>query len=213
MIMTISLIDTLQYWIQSAGGLGVFAASIVEEVISLIPSSMVQTGAGVFLLGGQSVSFISVIKLIIQISLPAALGVTIGSLPYVWLARKYGILFVERYGKWVGVAVDDIKSLEQRLAKTAWDDVVFVLMRAFPVIPSVALAVYGGMVEMSWWRYSILSFIGVFIRATGLGVVGWFFGNRINTVSSGIGLFENLGLFIAIFLIGWFLIVRKKNKK
>jgi membrane protein DedA with SNARE-associated domain len=210
--MMMSLIQLLQHWIQSAGGLGVFAASIVEEIISLIPSSMVQTGAGVFLLGGQSVSLVTIIKLIVQISLPAALGVTLGSLPYVWLARKYGIMFVERYGKWVGVAVTDIKNLEQRLAKTAWDDIVFVLMRAFPVIPSVALAVYGGMVEMSWWRYSILSFVGVFIRATGLGIVGWFFGNRIDAVSSGVGLFENLGLLVAVFLIIGFLLARKSKK-
>jgi membrane protein DedA with SNARE-associated domain len=211
--MTMSLIHILQQWIQAAGAWGVFAASIVEEVISLIPSSMVQTGAGVFLMGGQPLSLVSIIKLLLQISLPAAFGVTIGSLPYVWLARRYGIVFVERYGKWVGVAVTDIKELEQRLAKTAWDDVVFVLMRAFPVIPSVALAVYGGMVEMSWWRYSILSFIGVFIRATGLGIVGWFFGSRIDTISSGVGLFENIGLLVLVLCVAGFLLVRKKSNK
>lgn len=208
-------IQTLQHWIQIAGGFGVFAASIVEELISLIPSSMVQMAAGIFIMGGDHISIGSILKLIVQISVPAALGVTLGSLPYVWLARKYGIKMIDRWGKWIGVTVDDIKKLEQKLDQTAWDDVLFVGMRAFPVIPSVALAVYGGIVEMSWVRYMSLSFIGVFIRATGLGIVGWLFGNQIDTVSSGVGALENIGMIVAgiliISLIFWSKSRTKKN--
>lgn len=207
-------IHTLQHWIQIAGGFGVFAASIVEEVISLIPSSLVQMGAGIFIMGGDPVSFASVIKLIVQISIPAALGVTIGSLPYVWLARKYGIKIIDRWGKWIGVKVTDIQQLEKTLEKTPWDDVLFVGMRAFPVIPSVALAVYGGIIEMSWTRYIILSCIGVFIRATGLGILGWFFGNSLDSVSSGIGRFENIGFLIIILLtVTWILWTKKAKNK
>lgn len=207
-------IHTLQHWIQVAGGLGVFAASIVEEVISLIPSSLVQMGAGIFIMGGDPISVASVIKLILQISIPAALGVTIGSLPYVWLARKYGIKIIDRWGKWIGVTVDDIKNLEQKLEQTAWDDVLFVGMRAFPVIPSVALAIYGGIIEMSWMRYIVLSFIGVFIRATGLGILGWFFGSSLDSVSSGIGRFENIGFLIIILLtVTWILWTKKAKNK
>ncbi len=207
-------IHTLQHWIQIAGGFGVFAASIVEEVISLIPSSLVQMGAGIFIMGGDPVSFASIIKLIVQISIPAALGVTIGSLPYVWLARKYGIKIIDRWGKWIGVKVADIQQLEKTLEKTPWDDVLFVGMRAFPVIPSVALAVYGGIIEMSWTRYIILSCIGVFIRATGLGILGWFFGNSLDSVSSGIGRFENIGFLIIILLtVTWILWTKKAKNK
>lgn len=209
-------IQTLQHWIQAAGGLGVFGASIIEEVISLIPSSLVQMGAGIFIMNGDPVNIVSILKLIFQISIPAALGVTIGSLPYVWLARKFGIKMVDRWGKWVGVSVSDIKELEEKLAKTSWDDVAFVGMRAFPIIPSVALAIYGGMIEMSWWRYMVLSFIGVFIRATGLGIAGWLFGNTIDSVSSDIGRLENIGLIvigICVISLIWMIKRRKKVNK
>jgi membrane protein DedA with SNARE-associated domain len=208
-------IHSLQQWIAAAGGFGVFGASIVEEVVSLIPSSMVQMAAGIFIMNGDPVNALSILKLIFQISIPAALGVTIGSLPYVWLARKFGIKMIDRWGKWIGVSVADIRELEEKLAKTSWDDVAFVGMRAFPIIPSVALAVYGGMVEMSWWRYITLSFIGVFIRATGLGIAGWLFGNTIDTVSSDIGRLENIGLVvIGIFILSfiWFIRRRKVQK-
>jgi membrane protein DedA with SNARE-associated domain len=206
-------IQTLQHWIQIAGGFGVFAASIVEELISLIPSSMVQMAAGIFIMGGDHISIGSILKLIVQISVPAALGVTLGSLPYVWLARKYGIKMIDRWGKWIGVKVQDIKDLEKKLENTPWDDVLFVGMRAFPVIPSVALAVYGGIIEMSWTRYVILSFIGVFIRATGLGIVGWLFGNQIDTVSSGMGTLENIGMVTIGVLIASFIIWSKSRTK
>lgn len=209
-------IHSLQQWIAAAGGLGVFAASIVEEVFSLIPSSVVQMGAGIFIMNGDPVNIVSILKLIFQISIPAAFGVTIGSLPYVWLARKFGIKMVDRWGKWVGVSVSDIKELEEKLAKTSWDDVAFVGMRAFPIIPSVALAIYGGMIEMSWWRYMVLSFIGVFIRATGLGIAGWLFGNTIDSVSSDIGRLENIGLIvigICVISLIWMIKRRKKVNK
>lgn len=198
-------IHTLSGWIQTAGAFGVFGASIIEEIISLIPSSLVQTGAGIFIMNGTPVSIAAILKLLLQISLPAALGVTIGSLPYVWLARKFGIKMIDRWGKWIGVTVHDVKAFEEKLDKTAWDDVVFVGMRAFPVIPSVVLAIYGGIIEMSWWKYMTLSFIGVFIRATGLGIAGWLFGNTIDSVSVSVSGFENFGLFIIIILtISWF---------
>lgn len=207
-------IHTLQHWIQIAGGFGVFAASIVEEVISLIPSSLVQMGAGIFIMGGDPISITSIVKLIIQISIPAAIGVTLGSLPYVWLARKYGIKIIDRWGKWIGVTIADIHRLEKTLEKTPWDDVLFVGMRAFPVIPSVALAIYGGIIEMSWTKYIALSFVGVFIRATGLGIFGWFFGNSLDSVSSGIGRFENIGLLIIILLtVAWIVWTKKTKQK
>ena len=206
-----TIIDVLQTWIQHAGAWGVFGAPMVEEVISLIPSSIVQTGAGAFLLSGSPFDIIHIIKLIFSVSIPAALGVTLGSLPYVWIARKYGISMIDRWGKWVGVSLADLRKLETKLSQTAWDDVLFVGMRAFPVIPSVALAVYGGIIEMSWWRYSILSFIGVFIRATGLGIVGWLLGNAAGKLGDTFGSFEKIGLIIVVIIFGAYLFWYKKK--
>ncbi len=206
-------IQTLQHWIQIAGGFGVFGASIAEELISPIPSSLVQMAAGIFIMNGSHVTIPAILKLIFQISLPAALGVVIGSLPYVWLARKFGIRIIDRWGKWIGVTVSDVKELEIKLAKTPWDDVAFVGARAFPVIPSVALAIYAGIIEMSWWRYMGLSFIGVFIRATGLGILGWFFGNSIDSISSGVGRLESIGLLVVASLcIIWWVWTKRKKK-
>ncbi len=206
-------VNTLQHWIQAAGGFGVFFASLAEEAISLIPSSAVQTGAGVFIMAGESFGFAGILKLILQVSIPSAIGVTLGSLPYVWLARKYGIKIIERWGKWIGVTLDDLHKLESKFSKTAWDDLLFVGMRAFPVIPSIALAIYGGIIEMSWKQYIVLSFLGVFIRATALGAVGWLFGNGVRSATSRVEFFEMFGLIVALVLLVSFLFWNKKQAK
>ncbi|MEI8223997.1 MAG: VTT domain-containing protein [bacterium] len=186
-----SIIAVLQHWIQVAGGLGVFGASVFEEVFSIIPSSVVQTAAGIFIMAGLPINVMSVLKLIVQVAIPSALGVTVGSLVYVWLARKFGILLIEKHGKWIGVSMGHIRKLEKKLENSKWDDVVFVFLRAFPAVPAVALAVYAGILEMPWKKYMVLTFIGVFIRATLLGFMGWMFrdsftylNDRVSTIAT-----------------------------
>jgi membrane protein DedA with SNARE-associated domain len=207
-----SLITFIFEGITLAGGWGVFLASILEEIFSPIPSSLVQMGSGAILLFGQSFSLITVGKLLLEVSLPSALGVTIGSLPYVWLARKYGIRIIEKWGRWIGITMQDIHQLENKFSRTWWDDVVFVGLRAFPAVPSVALALYGGIMNMSWMRYVTLTATGVFIRATALGAMGWIFGKVLDDVSARVDHMELWGLgFMILLFIGW--VGYKKMKK
>lgn len=199
-----SLITFIFHSITLAGGWGVFLASLLEEIISPIPSSLVQMGGGAILLFGQNLSLATLLKLILEVSIPSALGVTIGSLPYVWLARKYGVRIIEKWGTWIGITMQDLHELENKFSRTWWDDVVFVGLRAFPAVPSVALALYGGIMNMSWTRYMILTAIGVFIRASALGAMGWVFGTVLDDVSARVDHMElwGLGLMVLLF-VGW----------
>lgn len=207
-----SLITFIFHGITLAGGWGVFLASLLEEIISPIPSSLVQMGGGALLLFGQPLSLVTIVKLFLEVSLPSAIGVTLGSLPYVWLARKYGVRIVEKWGKWVGITLQDIHQLEKKFSHTWWDDVIFVGLRAFPAVPSVALALYGGIMNMSWMRYMILTALGVFIRASVLGAIGWVFGTVLDDVSTQVDHMELWGLGIIIIgIIGW--IIFKKVKR
>lgn len=207
------LIPLIQHWIGAYGFLGVFGAAILEEVISPIPSALVQGVAGVILFAGVALSPASIGHFLWTVSFASALGVTIGSLPYVWLARKIGLLLVEKYGKWIGVTHADIEKLRLKLEKTKWDSALFVGLRAFPLVPSVALAVYGGITEMNIFKYMALSMIGVFIRATVIGAIGWFAGNEISVITAGVSRLENLGLIVIIFIGASWWIWKKKQKK
>lgn len=195
MISLDSFIPTIQYYIENYGGLGVFVASIIEEIIPPIPSALVQGLGGLLIFANDPFSAYSFLQLLVLVSTTAALGVTIGSLPYVFLARKYGIQIIERYGKYLGTNISDWHKLEQRLNKNKYDEFAFIVLRAFPVVPAIVLAIYGGVIEMPLWKYLTLSFIGVFMRATILGLCGWLLGREIlENISHIIDLLEKIGL-------------------
>jgi membrane protein DedA with SNARE-associated domain len=82
------------------GPLGVFIASIIEEVIAPIPSTLVIMGTSFIVLKGAVISIDAFLKLFLNIVLPASLGVTIGSL------FVYGIAYLQVSPFWsVGVNI------------------------------------------------------------------------------------------------------------
>ncbi len=205
------MITLAQSWIGAHGFLGVFGASLLEELVSVIPSSIVQGAAGTILFLGVPFSLATFFEFLWKVSFASALGVSLGSLPYVWASRFFGLRIIDRYGSWIGVSHEDINKLEARLQNSRYDEIIFTLLRAVPLFPSIAFAVYGGIVEMNIVKYMLLSFVGVFIRATALGLVGWLVGN---TVSGGIDVLEKIGIImIVVCTVFWvFLHKRKKTK-
>lgn len=198
-----SLLQTILSWVGHAGAWGVFGASFIEELVSVIPSSMVQLGSGAALMHGHVFNLASFLRLFSMVVIPASFGVMIGSIPYVWISRKWGIHIIDRWGRYIGVSRDDIEKLKNKLNGTIADDVVFTLLRAFPVLPSVALAIYGGIIHMSWSRYLITTFLGVCIRATVLASVGWLFASQSSQVIKFFSQVEHVGLVLVVIIVGY----------
>jgi len=174
-----NFIPTLEYYIAHYGALGVFFASIIEEVIPPIPSAFVQGLGGLLIMLNEPFSLLGILKLMLLVSIPAALGVCIGSLPYWYIAQKYGVELVEKYGKYLGTNINDWHRLQAKLEKNNSDEYLFIGLRAFPAVPAIVLAIYAGTVGMKIGKYFYLSFIGIFIRATILGSIGWLAGNQL----------------------------------
>lgn len=207
------LIPALQLYIENYGSLGVFLASIIEEVIPPIPSAVVQGLGGLLLMLNEPFSFLGLLKLILIVSVPASLGVCIGSLPYWYLAQKYGISIIEKYGKYLGTSKSDWEMLEQKLAGSKSDEYFFVAARALPVVPAIVLAIYSGAIGMSFVKYFSLSFLGIMIRATVLGSIGWLLGTQfLKNVSSLIEVIEKIAL-LAILLGLGYLVYKNYIKK
>lgn len=208
------LIIVIQSWIGNYGFLGVIGAGIVEELISPIPSSLVQGFAGAVLFSGKAFTVGNIFSFLVTVPLGSAIGVTIGSLPYVWLSRTVGLSIIDRYGSKIGVTHRDIETLTQKMTTTKWDEWLFIGLRAFPLVPNVALAIYGGVTKMSLSKYIILSMIGVFLRGIIVGGLGWVAGNALTSVSEGISVLEKIGLVgIAGCIILYIIWKRKKVDK
>lgn len=203
------VITILQGWIGHYGFFGVLAAGIIEEIVSPIPSSLVQGFAGIILFSGVPVTFSNILTFLVTVPLASAIGVTLGSLPYVWFSRVVGLKIIDRYGKYIGVTHDDIHRLQKKMESSSWDDVLFVGLRAFPLVPNVALAIYSGIIRISYLKYISLSMAGVFIRGTIVGGIGWIAGNNLEYVSASFSGVEKTGTLVLIVGIFVFIFYKK----
>ena len=195
------------------GPLGVFLASIVEEVIAPIPSTLVIMGTSFIFLKGTIVSPDAFLKLFINIVLPASLGVTIGSLLVYAIAYFAGKPFLERWGKYLGVSWEDIEKAEKKFEKTRSDEIMLFLVRAVPIIPSVAISAFCGFIRFDLKKYLIITFLGTIVRSFILGFIGWQFGSLYQTAADEISYLEEISLAVIIITIIIYIIYKKKFKR
>ncbi|MSU55682.1 MAG: hypothetical protein EXS46_04090 [Candidatus Taylorbacteria bacterium] len=209
-----ALLQTIIGWVQHLGFMGVFFGALAEELFYIIPSSIVQLSAGVILLGDISFSWLLLGKAMVVIGLPAAVGVTIGSLPYYALGYFGGKPAIEKWGKWLGINWQQVEELDEKLNKNWWDEIIFTGLRALPILPSVLLSVGPGVLRLSMRTYLVGSFVGTFIRATAMGFVGALLGGQIEGAVDVIGKAEHVGLviFVVSCIIGVWLFIRSKKK-
>lgn len=205
------LVHFLQTNILPLGAFGVFAASVIEEVIAPIPSALVMTMSGFLLVTGP-VSAETISALIFKVAIPAALGVTIGSYAIYLVARLGGKFLIEKWGKYIGLYWADIEKLQSRLSGTRKDELIIGGARILPIVPSVAISAFCGILEMNAIKYFVISFIGIFFRGIILGVLGWQVGNIYEKYAQIISSIENVILISTIFAVGVFIMLKYKGR-
>ncbi len=208
-------INVIIGWVQALGFMGVFYGALLEEFFYIIPSSIVQLSAGAILLGGIPFSWLLIWKAILIIGIPASIGVTIGSLPYYALGYYGGKPVIEKWGKWLGITWQSVEDLDKKLSKNYLDEIIFIGLRALPILPSVLLSVGPGVLRIRMRTYLIGSFIGTLIRASIMGFVGALLGSQANTISGVMEKAQNAGLIIFIIscLTMFYFWYRAKKKK
>lgn len=193
------------------GAVGVFVASVLEEVVAPIPSALVMTMSG-FLLVSGAVGLETLGALLFKVALPAGLGVALGSLPVYFVVRYGGRFVIERWGKYLGLYWSDIEKMQTRLSGTRKDEVVIATARIIPVVPSVAISALCGIIEMPVLKYLVITFLGMFVRGIILGAVGWQVGNVYAKYAEMIGQIEKyvlLGLILFALAFVVFRLVQK----
>lgn len=184
------------------GGVGVFFASLIEEIVAPIPSSLVILGSSVLFLSGP-INLEEIIKLFSVVVLPVSLGVTIGSLFVYGIAYFAGKPILVRWGKWLGLSWDSVEKLQQKFADKSFDEWALTIARAVPVIPSVVISTFSGIIRFSLRDYLICTFLGTAIRATALGFVGWQVGDLYTNYARVLITSEKLilGLIVAVLIV------------
>ncbi len=190
-----SFVDFIVANLLPLGGVGVFLASVLEEVVAPIPSALIMTMSGFVFVTG-SVSLHSLYALVFKVAIPAALGVTLGSYVVFFAAKYGGKILIDRFGKYIGLYYSDIEKLSQKLQGTKRDELIIASARVIPIIPSVAISALCGIVNMSVYKYFVISFLGTFVRGLILGVVGWQVGNIYSKYATHISKIESFVLIL-----------------
>jgi len=207
------LIFILQTSFLPLGAVGVFLASFIEEVIAPIPSSIVTITAGfLFLSGPVTTSFIW--RMIMIVVLPTALGMTLGSIVIYCIGYFGGKPIIVRWGRFLGVSWSSVESFQERLQKGKKDEIILLIVRMIPLVPSVVIGLVAGLVRYKIKTFIVITFIGSAVRAVGLACIGWLVGATYYQYADLIGRFEYVGLVIIVVLsVGLYILYRYKHKK
>jgi membrane protein DedA with SNARE-associated domain len=184
-------IDFVQSILANAGFFDVFLAAIVEEVAFLIPSSLVQFGAGFFVMGEAAQTPAAFLRLVTDVAVPIALGTIVGSLFLYGLSYWLGKPFVDRFGRWFGITWSQVEAVEARMEGTRKDEALLFLARLIPIIPAAPIAVACGLVRYPVWRYALVSLVGVFLRSMLVGYLGWQAGSAYEQHAATVSKYED----------------------
>jgi membrane protein DedA with SNARE-associated domain len=198
------------YGITINGSIGVFIGTFLEEIIAPIPSALVIMGASFFLMQNVPLSLENFWNLFIYIVIPATIGLTLGSLFVYLLTYFIGKPVIDRTGKYLGISWDDIKKAD-RLRENYADMLLLFILRAVPIIPSVAINAFCGLIKFEFKRYIIATVSGTLVRATILGFIGWQFGSFYQKIAQDISNLEQIVVILIIVAIVGFIIYKKRE--
>jgi len=137
----------------------VVVGAFLEEIIAPIPSPFVMTTAAVL----AQVQGYSNVQLGFLVFI-AALAKTASSYVVYVIADKAEDVVVGKFGKYFGVSHKHIERIGFFLTKTWWDNVLLLLARSIPIVPTFPISVGAGVIKYDLKGYLAMTFIGTFIR-------------------------------------------------
>ena len=208
-----TIINTIESFIISNTSLTVFLGCILEQIIVPIPASLIVLTSTFLILKGTSFSFAALGTLMVKIVIPASLGITLGSLVYYILAYKLGMPFIERTSKYLGVSVEDVENFGNKVDQSSYDEIFIFLARCFPIIPSIAINLFCGLIRYDLKKYIITTFLGSTVQILGWGLLAWFSGNIYLLLEDKISYIGNIVTVIIVLAVIYFIIMKKREMK
>ncbi|HTX61400.1 MAG TPA: VTT domain-containing protein [Methanobacterium sp.] len=209
-----SIFNHAESFIVSNASLTVFLGCIVEQIVVPIPASLIVLSTTFLVMQGASFSPESLFTLIIKIVIPASLGLTVGSLFYYYLAYKLGKPFIKRTSRFLGVKVEDVDVVEEKFKKSRYDDIFMFMARCIPIIPSIAINLFCGLIRYDIKKYLITTFSGSAVQILGWSLLAWLSGNLYQVLEARISYIGNIILVLIILTVVVFIVKgRRKDPK
>lgn len=198
------------------GAMGVFLGSFIGEVVGPFPSIGMILAASFWFVDHLQFSFTLIFKIFFLISLPEALGVTLGSFVIYSIGYFGGKPAIEKIGKYFGLSWRSIEKFHNKLQNTKKEGLYLFIMRAVPLIPNMLINAACGLLRVNTYRYTIATFSGSFARATIYAFTGWYLGNKYRVYSKFFVQYERrifIALIIVVFLFLIAFVIKKYPSK
>lgn len=188
----------------------VMVGGVVEEIIAPIPSPLVSTLAG-SITASQNFGF----GYLLWICVLATLAKTFGAWLFYVLGDKMEDLAVPRFGKYIGVRHQDLESFGSRFHGTWKDDLVLLLLRSIPVMPSTPISLVCGILKIRLRTFLVATFVGFYIRNLTFMLIGYTGLSAATSLMEGIDTAETILKAVIVLgvaaVIGWLYWKRKKG--
>jgi membrane protein DedA with SNARE-associated domain len=174
----------------------VIFGGIIEEILAPIPSPLVATLAGSITAAQQLGIFY-----LLWICALATLAKTVGAWLFYVLGDKLEDLAVPRFGKYIGVKHEDLEHFGEHFKGTWKDDVILLILRAIPVMPSTPISLLCGIVKIHLRTFLLATYIGFYLRNLTFMLLGYTGLAAMESLMEGIDTAESL-LKILVVLAG-----------
>lgn len=139
-----------------------FFSSFLNELLGLFPYAVVLSGQLVFLDGSISTALFS--KLFVFVAIPVGVGSALGTIPVYLISYIGGKPAIHKWGRHLRFSWSDVEKVNSRFSGAWYDELVFLLLRCLPVLPSLPLNIAAGVLRMRFLPYLILTTVGFTIR-------------------------------------------------
>jgi membrane protein DedA with SNARE-associated domain len=171
-----ALITAITPFVEAYGVIGIGLVAFLEEIIAPLPSLFSLMAAGFFLVPEGGSAFTVAWKCLLNVALPAGVGLTAGAFLVYSVLYFGGEPIVRKWGKWIGLSWEKVKRAEERLIRGTADEWILFGLRVIPFVPNVAVSAVCGLFKYPLRTFLILTFIGGAVRAFCMGLLGWALG-------------------------------------
>jgi len=207
-----NIVNFLESILINHGFWGVFFTFFIAQVIAPIPTELLTLATGFLFLGDFfSLDFFKI--LVFSISIPAALGTTIGSLFVYYIGYFLGKPFLEKWGKFFNLSWREVEKIQAKFEKSHMDETALFSLRVIPFFPMVSVSFVGGLIRFKLKPYLIFTFLGVFVRIIILSFLGWQVGGFYKSYAAFFKGLERIGLILILLLLAVFILYRFKKRK
>ncbi len=153
-----------------------FTFSFLNDLVGVFPFAIALAGQLMFLKDPFTLAL--AMKLLVFVAVPVGLGSACGSIPLYFGAYFGGKPLISKFHRFLRFSWQDVEKVNSYFKGSWYDEVIFLLLRCVPVLPSIPLDIASGIIRMRFMPFFVLTAAGSIVRmmltllVVGLGVHG-----------------------------------------